>query len=509
MKAKLFVVLLVSLTAIPVFAQIPHANPAAAGVDVLVAERVMFNNGVVNQGNWEPYTSAMGDGTLLFAANTEGLAQDGVTVEEGTERIAVAFFNPDGSVQEVPGFYSSVSPAVPWNSNNDSVRMNGNPPRIAGDKRVGMTKYLIGNECTPWSFPEVFPVWGAGFNYTTTIACCQLLNKTAGGPAPIGPVIDPVYGTATTGEQLDHQRYGGEIRGLSNGNFVSVVEDRQMIYSSSNRAPVVSIISGDTGQVIGTPFNANVFNPDNSTEIWGGLAAFDGGFAVKPEMSSDSDYRIFFFSNTGTPLGSWQAVFRTDPNSPLPDGTQEYTTSVADTGRGDGFRIDSDIRSKYIYYAGRGISSPTGEGSRGVYVTKIDAQTFKTVKEAYVNEGLSTALGGPDRTNVCVDENGNVFVCWADASNTGSRQIAGRFFDADLNPLTDAFLCFTSSESGQGEIVKNLSMQAPSAAMINGRVLVTTRLDSDAGDGSFLSQDQLAIVLKAPIVSSVGNWKKY
>lgn len=508
MRARLFVVLLVLLVAVPAFAQIPYANPAAAGIEVLVPERLMFDNDVTNQGNWEPYTSAFGDGTLCLAANTEELG----AVDADSERVVVAFFNTDGTVQEVPGFYYSVSPAQPWNTNNDNIRKNGNPPRIAADKRAGATKYLVGNECTPWDFPDLFPTWGAGWSYSGTVASCQLFNKTASGPSPIGPVIDPVNGTATSGSQLDAQRYGGEIRALSNGNFISVVENRDAVYSSTTRAAVGSIVSGDTGLVIGAPFNTNLYSIDTSNDIWSGVAAFNGGFAVKGNMGSPTDFQIFFFDNAGTAKGGWQAVMRTDPATPLaPAGG--FSTSVTETGRGDSFRLDSDIRNNYVYYAGKGISSPTGASNMGVYVTKIDANSRTTVKEAYVNEGCTTtaALGGPDRVNVCVDENGTVFVCWGDKSNTGLQQIAGRFYDSDLEPLSDPFLVYTSSEANAESMVKGFAVACPSCAMMNGRLLVACRTDAATSDDpmTYDSQDQIAIVLKVPMASSVKGWSNY
>ncbi len=511
MRAKLFVVLLISLLAVPAFAQVPYANPAAAGIEVLVAERVMFANDMVNQGNWEPYASAFGDGTLCLAANTEGQESETVTTPAAdTERVAVAFFNTDGTVQEVPGFYYSVSPAKPWVTTNDTFRRNGNPPRIGADKRPGSTKYVVANECTPADLTEFFPTFGNGFTYgANTYGCYQLLNKTTAGPVPIGPVTDPTYGQYTTGTQVDAIRYGGDVRALSNGNYISTVEDRNAIFNpNTNRVTVGALISGDTGLVIGSPFNCNMFNPDNGTDCWSGLAAFNGGFAVKPELSADTNYSIFFFDNSGAYQGSWERDLRTEIGTPLPPAEgYTYNTSISSEGRGDDFRIDSDIRSNYVYYAGKGMDA-TGTGSMAVYVTKIDATTRKTVKEVCANDGYSTILGGPDRVNVCVDENGIVFVCWSDKSNTTYKQIAGRFYDADLNPLSDLFLCFTSSEKGP-DPVKAFDVNCPTCAMANGRCLVACRIDNEPADGSYLDEDQIAIVLKIPVASAVGNWNKY
>ncbi|MBW7939305.1 MAG: hypothetical protein H3C63_11045 [Candidatus Omnitrophica bacterium] len=499
MKEKLFVLCLFMLFVSPVFAQCPNASPADVGVDVLIPERLMFDNDIDNLGNWEPYTSAFGDGTLALAANSESNPP-----QENTERVVVAFFNNDNSVVEVPGFYSGVNPAVSWDGNNDTNRQNGNPPRIACDKRPGATKYLVGNECTPWDFPALFPNWGSGFGYAATVGCTQLLQKSGNTPVPISPVIDPTYGTATSGSQIGHIRFGGEIRALSNGNFICVVEDRSGEFpGATGNVPVGSILDGNTGQKIGDSFSTNLTDPSFG-DIWSGVAAFNGGFAVKPDMGASGN-KIFFWNNAGTAQGEWERIVRMDPNDPLPPANGN-TSSISQGGRGDGFRIDSDIRSNYIYFAGRGIDA-TGTGEAGVYVTKISAQTRQTVKEAYVTQEFTAQ---PDRVNVCADENDNVFVCWNDSSNTGMPQVIGRFYDSNLDPLTECFLVFESSEANPGEVVDGFTVNAPSCAMINGRVLVTARVSDNAVVGTkYVGQDQIATVLKVPGQSSVKNWDKY
>jgi hypothetical protein len=482
----------------PVLAQAPHGNPAAAGVGVLVHDREMFANGVQNPNNWEAYTTAFGDGTLALATNTE---------EQGdntpSERAVVGFFNADGSVVEAAGFFSDAG--APWTTINDIARTDGNPPRIAGDKRPGGTKYVLGNEATPWADPELFPSFiAAGFTYTQQVASVQLLNKVGNTPTPIGKVLDPINGKLTTGAQSDQMRFGGEIRALSNGNFVVIVDNRDGAFGGDIRTVPFAIIDQNTGLVTIGPLNANQvpLDPGVNTGTWSNLASFNGGFAVRCESNSAT---IDFFDNNGNALGTWDRTLRrTDFAEPLPPANG-MNTSIMDNGGGGG-RIDSHINSNFIYVAGKGIDS-VGSPQAGVYLTKINAQTRQTVKEVLVSEGF-TAI--PDRINVCSDKDDNVFVAWSDTSNTGKRQIIGRAFDSNLAPVTDAFLVFEHSDVGPEEVV-GFAVKHPSCSMSGGRVLVTGRIDNDAGGVESLSLQanaHYAVVLQLP-VTAIDNWILY
>ena len=65
--------LCVLMTASPVVAQQPLANPFVAGFIAVVPEQGLEHNGVQNGGNWEPYCDAFGDGTLAAASMREAL----------------------------------------------------------------------------------------------------------------------------------------------------------------------------------------------------------------------------------------------------------------------------------------------------------------------------------------------------------------------------------------------------------------------------------------------------
>jgi len=218
---------------------------------------------------------------------------------------------------------------------------------------------------------------------------------------------------------------------------------------------------------------------------------YDGGFAIRPHTGTEdaSGYlTIGFWDNEANPQGTWPTIVRTDPNSPFAPANG-FTTSISILS-GTETRIDSDIRSDFIYMAGRGVDSG-GDPDGGVYVTKIDAKTRTTADEVYVTEGLTV---DPQRVTVCSDQYDNVFLCWSDTSNTGNLQIAGRLYDNNLDPLTDAFLVFEHSELGT-ESPNNFSVKRPSCSMLDGRILVSGAVDEDAPSLGYMRNDALAVVL--------------
>jgi len=360
-------------------------------------------------------------------------------------------------------------------------------------------QHLLANECTPWADGACHPSYGRnGFDYDADVACVQLLEGPPLNPVPLSPITDPIYGKAASGAQNGKPTlFGGEIRCLSNGNFAVVVEDQTGNTIPVDRASLATIVdaqdgSPTIGEVMVGPFNANQgANPSASTGIWSNMAAFDGGFAIRPHTGTEdaSGYlTIGFWDNEANPQGTWPTIVRTDPNSPLaPAGG--FTTSISILS-GTETRIDSDIRSDFVYMAGRGVDA-TGDPDGGVYITKINAKTRTTADEVYVTEGLSVA---PQRVTVCSDKYDNVFVCWSDTSNTGNLQIAGRLFDSNLDPLTDAFLVFEHSELGP-ESPDGFSVRRPSCSMVDGRILVTGAVDEDALSIGYSRNDALAVVL--------------
>jgi hypothetical protein len=411
------------------------------------------------------------------------------------DRAMVAFFLVDGTVEERHGFIDPQG--KPWTHNSNFIDGTFHPPRIAGDKRGCGAKYLLGSECTLWGM-YAFPGFESGFAYDAPAALVQLLTYSATGPVPLGGLLDPTYGRLTSGSQNGERiAFGGEIRCLSNGNFAVVIEDRTGNTIPVDRAALATIVdaqdgSPTIGEVIIGPFNANQgVNSTASAGIWSNMAAYDGGFAIRPHTGTEdaSGYlTIGFWDNQANPQGTWPTIVRTDPNSPLAP-TGGFTTSISILS-GTETRIDSDIRSDFIYMAGRGVDT-SGDPDGGVYVTKIDAKTKTTADEVYVTEGQNVA---PQRVTVCSDKYDNVFVCWSDTSNTGNLQIAGRLYDSNLDPLTDAFLVFEHSELGP-ESANSFSVRHPSCSMVDGRILITGAVDKPAPALAYRTNDALAVVL--------------
>ena len=473
---------------------VTRVGPSSVGATEVIPQTILFNNGVQNQSNWECYTGAFVDGTLAAVTNTE-ISGD---LSGVTERGVAAWFKTNNTVQEVPGFFDDSG--APWTNNNDIARTDGDPPRVAPEVREGETTmtYMFGNECTPWAYPAQFPSYGSGFTYDAQVASVQILVKSATGyPVPVTNVFEPTYGQWTTGSQGGQQiRFGGSIRMLSNGNFIVIQEDRtgNLHPQGASLCPAASIWDQAGNNVKPAWCAIAPATPLPSVGIWDSLDAFDTGFAVHNE-----DTALNFWNNDGSWRGQWVADSRqaSEPWSwPLP-GTRNTSVTLWSPSN---TRISSHIALDYVHLVGRGFDS-AGAPIAGVFLTRIDANTRTTLKEAYVSEGYSVM---PDRCESCTDKVGNVFVAWSDASNTGTRQIIGRLYDIDLDPLTEAFLVFPDSQVGPNNTT-GFGAYHPSCHMWKDdasgrdRILVTARADSFAPTVGIDTNDHLAIVFTAPV----------
>ena len=425
-KNASFVVAILVLSVITGFAQVP-AEYSAAGVKVLVADTWLFNAGVDNAGNWEPYTSIFGDGTIVVCANTFA---DGTTSD--SMNLKVAFVNPlTGEVKDYWAYYTDAG--TPYTGNFNESRKDGNPGRLATDRRAGGVRYAVAMESTPYNYDEfnTDKRWSKKFNYDSQVFAVQIFEKTANGPKPISKAVDPVYGGGDiAGDQAGQQIRVGDVTFLSNGNVLTIVEDRSKALFPDGTAAVATIFNGETGAVIKKPWN--VAGDEAFYASWSNTVAFKGGFAVKTEgvlSVYDNDGKLKFYLNQG----DW--------------------TTVKDTGRGDGSRLASNINSNYVYFAGVGTND-----YKDVVLTRFDAvgttatglitdiADLKGLKEIVVNEDQSTATDPMvfDRTNVAVDENDNVCVAYS-AKNTSTStldNVVARVFKSDMTPGTPSFYAF-------------------------------------------------------------------
>ena len=482
----------------PAFCQTRNANPQAVGLEVIIPDTAAFGFDWDNRANWEPYADVLGDGTLIFVCGTYDAEGN-----DATERPGVVFIKPDGTILEAAGFYAD--DGTPWEENVDNIRQDGNPPQIGGDKRPGQTKYAVGTESTPYDFDEFNTDGRWKHGYFDHFYCVQILELTPDGPVKVSNVIDPFYGELTEVLDIGKGRTGG-IAGLSNGNFAVSFEDRSAVgvVTATDRAPILSIIDGNTGAIIKGPFIAR--DDDPTTDGWDGITAYDGGFAYRV----NGQVTIEFFDNDGNRTGEWEQVSNDNPdNIPLTDYT-DFTTSITHTGRGDGNHISSSINSKFVYYAAKGLDPELG--STFVYLIKIDTQTATTVKEVMVNE--SEAVDGyenwalADRVSLYVDPNDNVTVVWSDTANSENRQVVARIFNSDLEPVTESFLAFQSSDLEGGT---DIATYHPQCAMSEWGIVITARTENvPAPDGVYPANTHLFTVLKNPMAPvAVMDWSIY
>ncbi len=477
-RGVVFLGLLVVLVPLSLSQEDVPVNHEEAGVNVLVPDTVLFKSSVEMGKYWEPFTDVFGDGTLAVIA---GAYPEGLTSGFNSK---VAFFNPDGSMEEYWAFYTD--DGEPYVGPFNEARDSGNPPRIATDRRPGGTLYVTGQESTPYMYDEFNTDgrWDGDFTYVSQqLAAVQFFNKTSDGPEPISNVIDPVYmATDISGTQSDQMRFGGDMRILSNGNILVVVEERNNVLVSF-RAAVATIFDGETGEVVKEPFNAA--GDDSSHSIWSNVAAFDGGFAVRTEGI------MTLYDNDGNML---HVV------------NQEDWTMVGDTGRGDGTRIAASIDGENVYILGK--DKEVGD----MVVAAINGLTGEPVDEVVVNELEMWDYGNFDRGDLAVDEKGNVCLCYEVETEGVESQVVARILDSDLEPVTPTFFAFQNHDKAGGDTQGFLSKEV-NVSMDNQRIIIAAdgiNLDPDTG-GLTPEEHTFAIVLENPLKEDtpVKTWELY
>lgn len=456
---------------------------AAAGVKVVVPDTWIFQVDQSNKSYWEPFTDIFGDGTIAVVANTFPEGEDGMNCK-------VAFVDPTtGEVQEFWAFYTDAG--QPWSGPFNDKRSDGNPARIATDRRPGGTHYLVGMESTAYLYDEFNSGdrWYKGFDYDDRVATVQLFNKTAAGPVPITNVFDPIYQSfesqgAQGGQQM---RYGGEIRFLSNGNILTCPEDRTKNVVSGGTAAVASIFNGETGAVIKPAWNAAGDGAPH--EIWSNVAAFKGGFCVRSQgvfTVYDNDGNMKYFFNQA-----------------------DYST-VADTGRGDDTRIGASTSGNYVYLAGK-----DSDGDIMLFrfdaVNSTDGADLQGFSETYVNETeymFSTFV----RTEVAVDEAGNVCVVFDDTYSTGTEQTIARVFNSDMEPATPSFFAFQRHDAGD-ENDMGFRSHEPNVSMNNQHIVIAANgiTWDEEFDGLTEAEQTFFTVLENPLKSEteIVEWELF
>ncbi|HLJ94762.1 MAG TPA: hypothetical protein VKU02_16360 [Gemmataceae bacterium] len=388
--------------------------------------------------NWEPYTSVLGNSVFLIENNTYALTDP--TNPSQMQRYGVVFQAVEGGAP-VQGEAFFADDGTPYQGIINNYRQNGNPGRVAGDKRPGAINFIAGGEACPDEF-SVFRSdsrWDTGVVRGGRYASVQnySLDPTTLTQTPTSKAYDAILGRLKGGVAsaggTEIGRFGGDMVGLSNGNFLVVVDDESNLIAPVRSATAV-IVAAD-GSIVKDSF---VIGPGT---IWSNVAAFKGGFCVRLNGI------LMFYDNSGTLQGE-----ASQSDAAFVDNQGNVFSFSGD--RGDGTRIASHINSNYVSLAGAG-GSPLSQ----VRVAVWDARDQSFQGSINVNE-LSAANGGTDpvdflptfdRANLAVDALNRVLVTYEVQQAPAAEQVAARVlaFDptsATFSYLTQSFLPFINND---------------------------------------------------------------
>jgi len=443
-----------------------------------------FTNGPVNPTaqlanlqNWEPNISVLGDTTFLIGANT--FADDGTQLNQ---RFVVTFQPAAGGPPKIgEEFYTDAG--APFRGQINLSRQNGNPQRVAGDKRIGATNFLTAAETSAGQNPafQSDSRWTSNLIYQADNRYVTVqpfsLDATTLVQTPLHKAFDAVYGnyvdnTTVPGGGNQISRTGGTGAGLDNGNFVVVWDDKTTFSDPAGEVTTFAII---------TPAGAVVKSHTlvDARDIWDNVCAYRGGFAVRVHDT------IYFYDNNGNLQGS----------SP-----QDRSGLSFDKGRGDGTRIASDIRSYYVYLTGNaGAHTP-------VNVAIWDSRTRNFVASAPVSD-TEPAVHSVDRVNLAVDASDRFCVAWAESPTPDFiNQIAARVMQFDgtnITYLTHSFFPFVNYDP-DGSL--NLTTLAPSVAMTTRQICIAAKgtinsTNNPAGGPNTAAETTLYTVISTPVIS--------
>lgn len=431
--------------AVRIFGTFQPGSAEAAGLTRIVADTPLIVPAADSLGNWEPYASVLGDSTFLIEGNT--FAKDSTA----NQRYVVALQPAAGGPMKlVEGFYADDK--TPFSDQINLSRQNGNPGRVAGDKRPGAKDYVVGGETSVHMLPafQSDNRWTLGFDrladgrYATVEA--YSLDTSTLTPTPLHKAEDSADGRLTSGTPPSNQisRFGGDVAVLDNGNYVSLVEDRSKVWNPpDNLNPNATV--------------ATIFAPDGTVvkdtwvvalgDIWSNLAAYKGGFAIRVNGM------IYFYNNAGVQQG---------------DPVDQATSGASyDRGRGDGTRIFGHINSPYVYLTGKVTTGPL------VRVSVWDSRDRSYVTSADVSEGGFS--GDFDRANGAVDALDRFVIGWVcKPANYTQQQVAARVLSLNgatktITALTPSFFAFVNYATND---IRTVQM---SLAMTTKQILVAAK----------------------------------
>lgn len=419
----------------------------SVGLTRIVPDTPIINQELPALGNWEPYASVLGTNVFLIEGNAFAAGTSDM------QRYVVAFQPAAGGPMKLgEAFFADNN--TPYTNEINLSRQNGNPGRVAGDPRPGAIHFITGGEASPHGY-DAFRFgnrWERGYDYSDPAGGLGIrygtiqtfsLDPVSLTQMPLSLAQDSANGRLTSGAAASDQntRFGGDLVGLSNGNFVSVVEDRSRVRNPDGNAAVATIFAPD-GSVVKDSFL--VANGD----LWCNVAAYSGGFVVRVLG------KLYFYDNSGTPQGE-----------PVDQATSGESF---DAGRGDGTRLAGHVNSPYVFLAGKVTSGSV------IRVAAWDARTRAFVTATDVSEG--GFRGDFDRAAIAVDALNRVVVSWVSRPDGyEQQQVAARVLRLDeatktIVPLTSSFLPFINAATSGG--IRSLQM---SVAMTTRQILVAAK----------------------------------
>ncbi|MBI2950109.1 MAG: hypothetical protein HYY23_20945 [Verrucomicrobia bacterium] len=416
-----------AVVGVRLFSTFTAGSVESVGLKRIVADTPIINPQADALGNWEPYISVLGNSTFLIEGNTFA---DGSASEQ---RYVVALQPVDGKPMKLAeGFFGD--DGKPYKGQVNASRQNGNPGRVAGDKRPGAVNFIVGAEASPHVYPAFASDnrWNLGFDRGAdgrygTIQTFKLDPATL-TQTSLSKAIDAVNGRLTSGTPAvtpEIGRFGGDVAGLDNGNFVAVVDDRSNA-RATDRAATAVIVAPD-GTIVKDSFTIE------NGQIWSNVAAYQGGFCVRINGN------LRFYDNAGNLKGT---------------AAQSTSGETFDGGRGDGTRIASHINSPYVFLAGKVTSGNL------VKVAAFDSRDQKFVAVTEVSE--PAFAGDFDRVNIAVDALNRMTVSWVSKPpGYEQQQVAARVLAFDgakkaFTPLTKSFLAFLNASKVGG--IRTLQM---------------------------------------------------
>ena len=462
------------------------ASAEDVGLNRIVPDKLIFETDQDNLDNWEPFTSVVGTDVFVVEANT--FAEP---IADMNQNYAVAIQPVDGSTAVfTQGFFGD--DGTPYLEQINASRQNGNPGRIAGDRRPGASHYVVGGEASPHVF-DAFQSddrWSLGFDRLEDgrYGAVQVFSLEPGSlsPTPSSHAIDAINGRLTSGFAPGNQigRFGGDVAVLDNGNIVVVVDDRSGVLDPASSS--TAVILAPDGTVVKESW---VVDP---RDIWSNVSSYKGGFCVRVHDI------LYFHSNDGELLGQVHQV------DDLPEDL------AFDTGRGDATRIASHINSSLVFLTGTTdlfdsegfeLEDEDGQFRKGVQIAVFDAETQSFLSHRSVSE-VSSEGDGPDdtdligsfgRANLAVDALGRVAVAFeldlpdADNPQTFVRVLSFDKESEEWTSLTPSFFAFQNQSDFEIRTFR------PSVAMTTKEILVAAKGEINRSNDPESGVDSVAL----------------